>query len=137
MVRIGWFPGRRVDLTDDLQEWEESGYTAPDAVMKFMVECGGLEFEYPRHSAVGGLYSCVISGSITSQRIPRALVSGCEGRLGCGLCPIGQSASGNLFLLMAPDGSVYGVRDRFLAKISDDGYQALHAIWKRAKLIPL
>lgn len=52
---IGWYPGRQVDLAADLEEWEASGYSVSDAVRRWMGECGGLEFEYPRHSSVGGV----------------------------------------------------------------------------------
>lgn len=135
MRGIGWFPGRRVDLTVDLEAWPTCGYSVFDSVQDFMMECGGLEFEYPRHSAVGGSHSCLLSGEISSRRIARMLVTQYEERLDRELCPIGQSASGNLFLLMASDGSTYGGRDRFLAKIDSDGYRALNAIWNRVGLV--
>ncbi|MYS80010.1 hypothetical protein GTZ85_07225 [Streptomyces sp. SID5474] len=137
MTSIGWRPGRDVDLTADLQAWSLFGYAVPDAVREFMAECSGLEFTYPRHPAVGGLHSCLISGVASSRRVMRSLVTGYEERLGRGLCPIGQSASGNLFLYMASDGSTYGGHDRFLAKISRDGYRALRDVRNRAELVQL
>lgn len=60
-----------------------------------------------------------------------------EEKIGCDLCPIGQSASGSLFLLMDSAGRTYGGHDHFLSKVSDDGYHALLAIWKRDDLIGL
>lgn len=134
MGRIGWFPGRQVDLGSDLESWAAHGYEVPDVVREFMTECSGLKFEYPRHPAVGGSHSCLVSGATSSRRVGRSLVAEYEEQLGWGLCPIGQSASGGLLLLMASNGTTYGGHDRFFAKIADDGYHALLAIWKRDAL---
>jgi hypothetical protein len=137
MKSIGWFPGRKVDLSADLQAWSEYGYEVFDTVREFMTECSKLKFAYPMHPAVGGMHSCLVSGAISSRRIARSLISEHEERVGSGLCPIGQSASGNMFLLMAASGTTYGVHDRFLARIADDGYHALHIIWTKGKLVEL
>ena len=137
MRGIGWYPDRHVDLHADLEAWAARGYQVPDAVRRWMEECGGLEFEYPRHASVGGMHTCVISGSISARRIARTLVAEYEEKAGCGLCPIGQSASGSLFLLMDSAGRTYGGHDHFLAKVADDGYRALLAIWRKDKLIGL
>lgn len=134
---IGWAPGRQVDLAADLEEWETSGYSVSDAVRRWMGECNGLEFEYPRHSAVGGVHTCVVSGALSSRRIHRALVAEYEERVGRALCPIGQSASGGLFLLMDSMGATYGGHDHYLGKVADDGYRALLTIRKREPLIRL
>ncbi|MFE1322683.1 SUKH-3 domain-containing protein [Kitasatospora phosalacinea] len=134
---IGWYPGRRVNLSADLEEWEASDYSVPGIVHQWMSECGGLEFEYPRHSSVGGMHACVVSGALSTRRIHRALVAEYEEMIGGLLCPIGHSASGNLFLLMDSTGATYGGHDHFLGKVADDGYRALLAIWKREPLIRL
>ncbi|MFF3555880.1 SUKH-3 domain-containing protein [Streptomyces tsukubensis] len=137
MERIGWFPRRHIDLQDDLDAWSADGYTAAGPVQEFMRECGGLRFEYPRHSAVGGTYVCLVSGASSVQQVARPLVAEYEERLGCELCPIGYAASGNLFLYMAPDGATYGGRDQFMAKVAGDGYHALQAIERRVNLSPI
>lgn len=134
MRGIGWYPDRRVDLQADLEAWAVCGYHAPDAVLRWMEECGGLKFEYPRHAAAGGMHTCVVSGVISARRIARALVAEYEEKAGCDLCPIGQSASGGLFLLMDAAGHAYGGHDHFIAKVADDGYRALLAIWKRDQI---
>ena len=134
---IGWYPDRQVDLTADLEEWETSGYSVSDAVRSWMGQCSGLEFEYPRHSTVGGMYSCFVSGALSSRRIYRARVAEYEERIGETLCPIGQSASGHLTLLMDSTGAVYGGYDHYLNKIADNGYRALLTIRKREPLIRL
>ncbi|MGI5506295.1 SUKH-3 domain-containing protein [Lentzea sp. CA-135723] len=135
MTGIGWFPGREVDLTADLEAWAAGGYAVPGAVQEFMAECGGLEFEYPRSAAVGGTYSCVVSGVDAAGGLFRAKVAEYEVRLGLELCPIGHAAGRHLTLLMARDGRTYGGKDHFLAKVADDGYRALQAIWLRKKLL--
>ncbi|MFI6084237.1 SUKH-3 domain-containing protein [Streptomyces sp. NPDC051217] len=137
MEGIGWFPGRRVDLQGDLAAWSTDGYSLAGSVREFMEECSGLKFDYPRHPAVGGTYVCLVSGVSSVQQVARSLVTEYEERLGCELCPIGYSASGNLFLYMAPDGTTYGGNDRFLAKVADDGYHALQAIERRVHLSPI
>ncbi|MGW6857192.1 SUKH-3 domain-containing protein [Streptomyces xanthophaeus] len=137
MGRIGWFPGRRIDLRDDLDAWSADGYAVTGPVREFMEECSGLQFEYPRHPAVGGTYVCLVSGASSTRQVARSLVTGYEEKLDCELCPIGYSASGNLFLYMAPDGATYGGRDRFLAKVAGDGYRALQAIERRVKFYPI
>ncbi|MEY9912914.1 hypothetical protein ABIA35_009181 [Catenulispora sp. MAP12-49] len=134
---IGWYPGRQVDLAADLEEWETEGYSVSDAVHRWMGECSGLEFEYPRHSSVGGLHACFVSGVMPSRRIHRATVAEYEERVGEALCPIGQSASGGLTLLMDSTGAVYGGYDHYLGKVADDGYRALLAIRKREPLTRL
>lgn len=134
---IGWYPGRQVDLAADLEEWETFGYSVSDAVRGWMGECSGLEFEYPRHSAVGGVHTCFVSGVLPSRRIYRTRVAEYEERVGGVLCPIGQSASGSLTLLMDSAGAVYGGYDHYLGKVADDGYRALLVIRKREPLIPL
>jgi hypothetical protein len=137
MRRIGWFPSRTVDLDADLEAWAERRYIVSDPVRKFMTETSGLHFDYPRHQAVGGLHSCVVSGTKSTRGIARKLVAEHEEKLGLNLCPIGISASGNLFLLMDSDGITYGCHDKFMAKVANDGYRALLAIWNRDDLIPL
>lgn len=137
MEGIGWFPGRHVDLQADLDAWSADGYAATGSIRKFMEECNGLQFDYPRHPAVGGMYVCMVSGVSAVQQVARLLVSEYEEKLGCDLCPIGYAASGNLFLYMAPDGATYGGHDRFLAKVAGDGYHALQAIERRAELSAL
>ena len=137
MERIGWFPGRHIDIQDDLDAWSTDGCTATGSVREFMEECSDLQFEYPRHPAVGGTYVCLVSGVSSVQQVARLLVAEYEKRLGYELCPIGYAASGNLFLYMAPDGATYGGRDRFLAKIAGDGYHALQAIEQRVNLSPI
>lgn len=134
---IGWYPGRQVDLAADLEEWEASGYSVSDAVRRWMGECGGLEFEYPRHSSVGGVHTCFVSGVLSSRRIHRVTVAEYEERLGEALCPVGQSASGTLTLLMDSVGAIYGGYDHFLCKVADDGYRALLATWKREPVLRL
>ena len=74
---------------------------------------------------------------MSARRIARTLVAEYEEKIGCDLCPIGQSASGSLFLLMDSAGRTYGGHDHFLSKVADDGYHALLAIWKRDDLIGL
>ncbi|MFJ8024528.1 SUKH-3 domain-containing protein [Streptomyces sp. NPDC096311] len=135
--RIEWFPGRQSDLRPHLEAWTTHDYRVSDAVQDFMAECGDLGFEYPRHPAVGGSHTCLVSGTVSAPRIARRLVASYETRIDRELCPIGQSASGNLFLLMASDGTTYGGHDQFLAKISDDGYHALLDISRREKMIPI
>ncbi|MFD8723895.1 SUKH-3 domain-containing protein [Streptomyces sp. NPDC059629] len=137
MEGIGWFPGRHIDLQDDLDAWSNDGYTVAGSVREFMEECGGLQFEYHRHPAVGGKYVCLVSGVSSVQQVARSLVTEYEERLGRELCPIGYSASGNLFLYMAPDGATYGGHDRFLAKVAGDGYHALQVIARRVNLSPI
>ncbi|MFI1106299.1 SUKH-3 domain-containing protein [Streptomyces melanogenes] len=134
---IGWFPGRCVDLQDDLEAWSTEGYAASGSVLEFMAECSGLQFDYPRHPAVGGTHGCLVAGAFSAQQVARSLVMDYEERLGVELCPIGYAASGSLFLYMAPDGATYGGHDRFLAKVADDGYHALQAIGRRADLSPI
>ena len=134
MRAIGWIPGRSADISEDVAVWVDRGYEVSDAVREFMTECGGLSFEYPRHAAVGGVHTCSISGVDASRRIPRALVAGFEKRIGRDLCPVGQSASGSLFLLMDSEGRTFGGRDDFLAEIAADGFHALLKIRDREKL---
>ncbi|MEU3408831.1 SUKH-3 domain-containing protein [Streptomyces sp. NPDC006670] len=137
MEEIGWFPGRGVNLQDDLDAWSAEGYIAAGSVREFMEECSGLQFDYPRHPAVGGVYTCMVSGVSSVQQVARSLVTEYEERLGCNLCPIGYAANGNLFLYMAPNGVTYGGHDQFLAKVAGDGYHALQAIEQRVDLSPL
>lgn len=137
MTTIGWYPERRVDIGPDLEAWSSSDYRAAGVILQFMAECGNLAFDYPRHRAVGGMHSCIVSGALSVKRIPRSLVAVHEDRLGRGLCPIGQSGSGNLFLLMDAEGVTYGCHDRFLARIAGDGYHALQAIHRRDRFVPV
>ena len=69
--RIGWTPGRRVDILSDLRAWSEKEYQVPTAVREFMAECGGLRFDYPRHPAVGGSHWCEISGATSAGWVAR------------------------------------------------------------------
>ncbi|NUR74120.1 MAG: hypothetical protein HOU81_25205 [Hamadaea sp.] len=126
--RIGWTAARTHDIRPDIDAWNERNYIVTDAILEFMSSCGGLEFEYPRNPVVGGSYTCYVSASPATRRIPRSLAATYERRIGQTICPIGQAAGGDLFLVMAADGTTYGCRDRFLARIAADGYHALQAI---------
>jgi hypothetical protein len=137
MRGIGWFPGRTESIQEELEAWSNHGYNPSSRVLDFMVECSGLEFEHPKNPSVGGVYSCWISASASSVRIFRSLVSDYESRVGLDMCPIGQSSGGAMFLFMSSDGAVYGGRDRFLAKISNDGYGALLSIYERDRMVNL
>ncbi|MEU9241695.1 SUKH-3 domain-containing protein [Streptomyces sp. NPDC048385] len=132
---VGWFPGRRTDLRPHLEVWTACGYRAFDAARDFIAECAGIEFEYPRHSAIGGFTRAWCPGLSLPVEYRAVWWPSYEKRINRELCPVGQSASGNVFLLMSPDGIMYGGRDWFFVKVSDDGYHALFDISRRVRMI--
>lgn len=40
--KAGWYPGRKVDISDQIEFWESHGYQTFDAAVKFMEEFGKL-----------------------------------------------------------------------------------------------
>ncbi len=40
--KAGWYPGRKVDISDQIEFWESLGYQTFDAAIKFMEEFGKL-----------------------------------------------------------------------------------------------
>lgn len=38
--KAGWYPGRKVDISDQIDFWESLGYQTFDAAVKFMEEYG-------------------------------------------------------------------------------------------------
>lgn len=40
--KAGWYPGRKVDISDQIECWESHGYETFDAAVKFMEEYGKL-----------------------------------------------------------------------------------------------
>lgn len=40
--KAGWYPGRKVDISDQIEFWESLGYQTFDAAVKFMEEYGKL-----------------------------------------------------------------------------------------------
>lgn len=40
--KAGWYPGRKVDISDQIEFWESLGYETFDAAVKFMEEYGKL-----------------------------------------------------------------------------------------------
>ena len=40
--KAGWYPGRKVDISDQIEYWESLGYQTFDAAVKFMEEFGKL-----------------------------------------------------------------------------------------------
>lgn len=40
--KAGWYPGRKIDITDQIEFWENLGYPTFDAAIKFMEEFGKL-----------------------------------------------------------------------------------------------
>ncbi len=40
--KSGWYPGRKVDISDQIEFWESHGYQTFDAAVKFMEEFGKL-----------------------------------------------------------------------------------------------
>lgn len=40
--KAGWYPGRRVDISDQVEFWESLGYSTFDAAIRFMEEYGKM-----------------------------------------------------------------------------------------------
>lgn len=40
--KAGWYPGRKIDISDQIEFWESLGYQTFDAAVKFMEEYGKL-----------------------------------------------------------------------------------------------
>jgi hypothetical protein len=137
MRLVGWFPGRSVDIHADMEAWTSRDYSVPVMVQEFMKECGGLQFEYAGHAATGGTQTCFVSGAVATSRIARSLVMEYEEVVGHDMFPVGMAADGNLWLLMCSEGPVFGARDRFLARVSEDPYRALLAIRNGESLRPV
>ena len=43
LLKAGWYPGRNVDISDQIEFWESLGYKSFDAAIKFMEEFGKLQ----------------------------------------------------------------------------------------------
>jgi hypothetical protein len=129
----GWFEGRRVPVDSALSVWRGDGHVPTSAATDFVAEFDGLMFEYPRSVSVGGMDSCSLDAVAATAAIFPSVVREYEDRVGETLCPVGETASAHVTLMVGSSGRIYGGYDRFLAVYGDDGRHAVVSIFDRVK----
>ncbi|MFJ5989734.1 SUKH-3 domain-containing protein [Lentzea sp. NPDC092896] len=122
--RVGWYPGRAVDVEPWRVPLEESGFVFPEAVVRFLTEFNGLSFPDNGRG---------ISRAREAFEFDPLLLVGEEERFsavgakhGLVLAPLGELDHGRFYLGMDEHGAVYDVTDTVaFYGVGDAGLESL------------
>ena len=93
LQRSGWFPGRRIDVGDDLAFVKSEGFEVTPAAERFLEEYSGLTVSWNTNSN-----PIVISGREAARGVDAAWCEAYSGAIGLVLSPIGEYSMMTLYI---------------------------------------
>lgn len=130
LQRSGWYPERRIDISDELKIFERENYPIFPVVLDFLKQFGKLQIVYSiSHIVEGHTSQFYFEIERALKMFRRETVDTYMEDSGIVFCPIGITKS-SLFLVMSADGKVYGIYKDMLF-IGESGEQAIENIINR------
>lgn len=99
--RSGWFPGRNVDVTDELAFIAAEGFQATPAAEGFLSQYSGLQIAWESKSN-----PLILSGRVAARGVDSAWCDAYSAAIGLTLSPVGQYS--NMTVYIDPTGELWG-----------------------------
>ena len=97
----GWYPGRSVDVTDDLKALVAEGYEMSAAAVEFLRQYSHLRILEPNN-----LNPLLIDGVLAARNADPAWCEAYSGAIGSPLLPVGEYS--HMTLMIDPEGGLWG-----------------------------
>lgn len=128
LLRIaGWFPGRRVDVSEMRSVLQREGFNVSPAAEAVLSEFGGLTVKHPHsrgpNSDLRDYFHFQVSEVMSGS--PTGWVFDYSEMVGESLCPIGQAFRGYMIMCVGSSGHVYGGYDNTLVLIGNTAEEAI------------
>ena len=104
LQRAGWFPGRRIDVADDLEFVKSEGFTVTPAAERFLQEYSGLVIDWETNRN-----PIVISGREVARGVDAGWCDAYSKAIGVVLSPVGEYSHMSIYI--DPAGALWGGSD--------------------------
>lgn len=126
----GWYPERRVEISQYCANWKKEGYTLSQAAIQFTENMAGLRIVHGAYTKGNGEDESIFDpqkalDTIFYERVQEDY----EKKIGASLCPIGVGFSEHLVYLITPTGAIYGGFDDYFCLIGENVESALENIF--------
>ncbi|MCW8131649.1 MAG: SUKH-3 domain-containing protein [Planctomycetota bacterium] len=119
LVRAGWKPGRKVDVSASIDLLKQKDFLVNDVIVSFLAEFLSLTIRYPNPRCPSTEDNFCIQPEDSIAGSGGTWTQTYERRLGERLCPLGEACRGHLTLYMSSTGKVYAGTDDLLYFLGD------------------
>lgn len=127
LMHSGWFPERKIDMSDLLGDHKVPGITVNAYATEFLEAFGCLDIAFPLDDE-DETYTYTFSLVTTMQTYSMARLRRHEQTVKASLCPIGLSEDKLVVLLISQSGKVYASVDGNLKCVADSYQEALNKL---------
>lgn len=122
----GWRPGRRTGVAGYLEALATRGFSAPDVLVEFFAEFGGLRVHYPAAADPESQNAYIIDPVEAPMAGETSWIEIWSAWAGAPLCPFGEAA--RMAAVIAADGRVWLGFDSLLLYVAADPQESLNVL---------
>ncbi|MDR6226267.1 SUKH-3 domain-containing protein [Desmospora profundinema] len=130
LIRAGWTPSRRMDVSVHCQALREEGYRIFPEAKRFLERFVGLRVTIPAYKLRDREDFFHLDPREASRQVFIEQIRDYEERIGESLVVIGEAYSNHLALMISETGKILGGFDRFLVMLGEDGWKGMESLYQ-------